>query len=135
VLDEFFLLDGVEGRRLSGSCISCAARDKLFEDSALDKGTALLFCRDDLQASLDLDRCVSLLCVEDLSLRLVVGALEGKGNGGKAQSRFVSSGDGGRRETGNEPFRTAGHGDLGPEVALNGETIELCPLLAGVSSP
>lgn len=71
----------------------------------------------------------------DLSLFLVVVDRDGSGKGGKAQSRFVSSGDGGRRETDSEPLRTTGHGERGPEVALNGETIELCPLLAGVSSP
>lgn len=57
------------------------------------------------------------------------------GKGGKAQSRFESSGEGGRRGPGNEALRKFVNGDLEPEDALTGETMELCPLLAGVSSP
>ena len=70
-----------------------------------------------------------------LSRFRAVGARDGNGKGGKAQSRFVSSGEGGLRGMGNESLRIVGHGDLGPEVALTGDIIELVPLLAEASSP
>ena len=57
------------------------------------------------------------------------------GKGGKAQSRFVSSGDGGPCCIAIAVFRGAFHGDLRAEVALTGEPIDPLLLLAGVSSP
>ena len=61
------------------------------------------------------------------------------GKGGKAQSRFVNSGDGGRFPTGVVILREGmPKGDLWPEELLLGEIViskELWPLLLGVSSP
>jgi hypothetical protein len=56
------------------------------------------------------------------------------GKGGKAQSRLVSSGEGGPRGAAIAVFLGAFHGDRRP-VALTGELMEPLPLLAGVSSP
>ena len=93
-------------------------------------GRPLLLC-----TSRDLDVIASLRCVAALSRLFVVVALAGKGNGGKAQSKFIGSGVAGRRGPGIDHLLTVGHGTLGPEPALTGEFRELCPLLAGVSSP
>lgn len=110
---------------------------RLSEVYALVNGTALLAVRGGsvLAASLDLDRVESLCCVMARPRRLVVPVLLAMGNGGNAQSRFVSSGVGGLREPGIDGLREVGNGDRGPEDALTGEAIELCPLLAGVTSP
>lgn len=64
-----------------------------------------------------------------MGLELVIG------NGGNAQSRFVSSGEGGLRETGTAGLRGAFHGAFRADVALTGEPIDPWPLLAGVNSP
>jgi len=110
----------------------------LSEVVALANGGGL-GCRTCLDASLDRDRCESPCWVTALSLLLDVllddAGLFAVGKGGKAQSRFVSSGEGGRRGPGNDPLRKLLNGDLEPDDALKGETMELCPLLAGVSSP
>lgn len=98
-------------------------------------GGANLGCRRVLVVSRDRDRLESLCCVTDLSRLLDAVGLFAVGKGGKAQSRFVSSGDGGRRGPGNDPLRRFVNGDLEPEDALIGEIMELWPLLAGVSSP
>lgn len=107
----------------------------VFDDPSLASVGRLLPC-DGALPSRDLDRFPSPRCVPDLSLLFVVAALD-MGNGGKAQSRLVSSGEGGRRGPGTDPLRTACHGALGPgpEPALAGEAKELFPLLPGVSSP
>jgi len=61
---------------------------------------------------------------------------DGIGNGGKAQSRFMSSGEGGRRGPGAVAFLGAGQGDREMDDVLAGDRMEPWPLLlAGVSSP
>ncbi len=57
------------------------------------------------------------------------------GKGGKAQSRFVSSGEGGRCDIAVVVLFGAFHGNLRAEVALTGEPMEPLLLLAGVHSP
>lgn len=56
------------------------------------------------------------------------------GKGGKAQSRLVSSGEGGLRVVARAVFLEAFHGGR-REVALTGEPTDPLPLLAGVNSP
>ena len=72
---------------------------------------------------------------EDFPLLLEAALLPVIGNGGNAQSRFVSSGEGGRRGAAIAGFLCAFHGGLRADVALTGEPMEPLPLLAGVSSP
>lgn len=135
LLTDCVLLDGVDGR----DCFSLVSfsfnRARLLEDPSLTNEACLLSCRSGLGASRDLERLLSLLWVVALSRRRAVFAFAVMVNGGKAQSRLESSGDGGLRGPGIDPFPTLGHRGFDPEVALTGETIELCPLLAGVSSP
>jgi hypothetical protein len=57
------------------------------------------------------------------------------GNGGKAQSRFVSSGDGGLARDGIVmPREGARNGDRPDDVLIGEKALEPRPLLAGVSS-
>lgn len=57
------------------------------------------------------------------------------GNGGKAQSRFVSSGDGGLARDGRViPREGARKGDRPDDVLIGEKALEPRPLLAGVSS-
>jgi hypothetical protein len=121
-------LVGLDG--LIGCKASLGFRAVLLELASRAMVGRLARCFPSFEISFDLD----LFSLADLSRPLVVAALPGIGNGGKAQSRFVSSGEGGRRGPGSEPLRVEGNGDLGPEPALMGDAIELCPLLAGVSS-
>jgi hypothetical protein len=57
------------------------------------------------------------------------------GKGGKAQSRFVSSGEGCLRGAAIAALLGAFQGSFRPDVALTGEPTEPLPLLAGVNSP
>jgi hypothetical protein len=57
------------------------------------------------------------------------------GNGGKAQSRFVSSGEGGLARDGMViPREGARNGDRPDDVLIGEKALEPRPLLAGVSS-
>ena len=130
------LLSGLAGRDLDICKTSPVLVTEVLDDPFLVSGGRLLPFPSALWASRDRDRFVSLRWVVDLSRFFVVAPLAGVGNGGKAQSRFVNSGEGGRRGPGTDPLRNEGQGDLKlPEPALTGEATEFCPLLAGVSSP
>lgn len=72
---------------------------------------------------------------EDLEPLLEEGLEPVVGKGGKAQSRFVSSGEGDLRDIAIAVFLGAFHGDLRAEVALTGEPTEPFLLRAGVNSP
>ena len=96
-----------------------------FDDLLLLEGDCVLL----------LDGLGLLDCFEDFSFLLEDGLEFAMGKGGNAQSRFVSSGEGGLRGIAIAVFLGAFHGDFRADVALTGEPIEPLLLLAGVNSP